>query len=96
MNDCFLHIESYAHGHLVERVMALHGRGSSNPKQYRLTLECMSSAALSRAIEESDFPALPEALHSAEANSRVPDGEASNGRSELPARETLILESSLP
>jgi hypothetical protein len=58
VNDCFLHISSYAHAMLVEQVMAMHGRGSSDPKQYRRTLECMSSAALRRAIEESDFPDL--------------------------------------
>ena len=42
-------------------------------------------------------PTPAEALNSiAEANSRAPNGEASNGRSELPAREPLIVQSTLP
>jgi len=54
--DPWLNIHSYAHTWLVEQVMAVHGRGSSDPVTYRRVLERMDSPALMRALEESDFP----------------------------------------
>jgi len=51
-------ILAHSHTMLVEQVMAMYGRASSDPKTYRRLLEGMSSATLRRALEESDFPAL--------------------------------------
>jgi hypothetical protein len=58
MNDPFLNIFDYSKAHLVEMVMALHGRGSSDPKLYRRILERMDAPALRRALSDSDYPNL--------------------------------------
>jgi hypothetical protein len=51
-------LSHYAKTHLVEMVMAMHGRGSSDPKRYRRVLELMDLPALRCALDEPfDFPA---------------------------------------
>lgn len=51
-------ILAYAQAGLIEQVMALHGRGSSDPKRYRRLLESMDIPALQRALDvPPDFPA---------------------------------------
>lgn len=87
MNDAFLHIESHARAMLVEQVMAIHGRGSSDPKTYRRILEGMSMAALQRAIDESDFPAQPSLTETAGVIASTDTGHAPGS-----ARETLTTE----
>lgn len=90
MNDPWLNIHSYAKAHLVEQVMAMHGRASSDPKLYRRILERMDSAALRRALTESDFPA-PSLTENAGVIASTDTGHAPGS-----ARETLILQSTLP
>lgn len=89
MNDP-RNIHSHAHAMLVEQVMALHGRGSSDPKTYRRILERMNSPALLRALNESDFPAL-SLTENAGVIARTDKGTVPGS-----AREILILQSTLP
>ena len=72
MIDPFLHIRSHAHATLVEQVMAMHGRGSSNPKEYRRILNRMDLPALRRAIEESDFPELEDTANAIPTRHQTP------------------------
>lgn len=51
-----LNIHSHTRLMLIEQIMALHGRGSKNPKRYRELLEGFEIATLRRALTESDFP----------------------------------------
>lgn len=56
------HIRVYSKMHLVEMVMALHGRGSPDPRRYRQLLEQMDEPALRRALDEPpDFPGIIDA-----------------------------------
>jgi hypothetical protein len=73
-----------------------------------LTLEALTEGnggngeSLLALLPPVQFPAPPEALESAEANSRVPDGEVQEtredhqNRSELPAREPIVKHNTLP
>jgi hypothetical protein len=85
---------------LVEQVMAIHGRGSSDPKLYRQVLERMAAPALRRALEESGFPfsgsASAEAGQMAGANSRAPESPEDRSPRELPTREPTKTKSTLP
>jgi len=44
--DCFLHMDHYAKGHLIEQIMCLVGRGMKRARQYRDDLESMTLAEL--------------------------------------------------
>lgn len=61
-----------------------------------LKRELETVRAQKRDIFSQIFPVSAEAPQCAEANSRVPSGEASHGRSELPAREPIIRKHTLP
>ena len=52
MNCPFLHIQSHTRAMMIEQIMALIGRGSSNPRQYRRTLESFETATLRRTLDE--------------------------------------------
>jgi len=83
-------IHCHARLMMVEQIMALHGRGSSDPRRYRRLLESFEIETLRRTLNESDFPALEEAAaHSLDARSKTPGANA-------PARETLTPQSTLP
>jgi len=66
MNDPFIHIRSHARAMMIEQIMALIGRASSDPKQYRRTLESFEDSTLRRTLEQitlgdcanENFPAL--------------------------------------
>lgn len=80
MSDHLLHISCHAHAMLVEQVMAIHGRGSSDPVRYRRLLNNLSSAALQRAVDDNDFPVLEEtAAHSLDARSQTPGASTPAG-----------------
>ena len=51
MNCPFLHIQSHTRAMMIEQIMALIGRGSSNPRQYRRTLESFETATLRRTLQ---------------------------------------------
>jgi hypothetical protein len=87
--DPWLHINSHAHAMLVEQVMAIHGRGSRDPKRYRQLLQSQDLPTLRRALTHSDFPVLPETTDDTTHATRA------SGAS-TPVRETLILQSTLP
>jgi len=72
-------IVAYAHAHLVEQVMALHGRASDDPRTYRRVLERMSNETLRRTIEESNFPA-PELTTACEEPRRIQADETGSVR----------------
>ena len=107
MNDCFLHIHSYAKQHLVEQIMALIGRSSSDPASYRRTLELFEIETLRRTLTEigmqgSTNPGspLPDFLFDFPAPSLTENAgviaSADIGTVPGSARECLTLQSTLP
>jgi len=52
MIDPFLHIRSHTRAVMVEQIMSLIGRGSSDPVTYRRTLESFDDATLQRTLNE--------------------------------------------
>lgn len=109
MNDPWLHILSHAHSMLVEQVMAVHGRGSSDPKTYRRILERMDFPALRRSLAESDFSVLEmevpmNTAGESPAQFPVPSltetagviASTDTGHAPGSARESLTLQSVLP
>lgn len=89
MNDP-RNIYAHAHAMMVEQVMAVYGRGSSDPVRYRKVLSRMSCAALQRALDETDFP-VPSLTENAGVIASTDTGHAPDS-----VRETLTLQSTLP